>query len=105
MVVTVEDIRIELQIDELTTAEQDYIQKKINYYTERAEKIAPESQESIKDEYVTAAVLRDYKTNNDASSFSDGRFTININTENIIKRYKKALHLLYKIKIFRPPST
>ncbi|MBC7129270.1 MAG: hypothetical protein H5T45_06040 [Thermoplasmatales archaeon] len=100
--ITAADILIELQKDSFTETEQDFIEKKITYYTTRAEKIAPESPEEIKNEYITAAVIKDYKTADDISSFSDGRFTLNIDKEEIIQRYKRALQKLYGIKIWKP---
>ncbi len=100
MVVTAEDIRIELQKDSFTDIEQEFIEKKITYYTYKAEKIAPQSTEEIKDEYITAAVIKDYKTG--ISSFSDGRFTMSIDKEEIIRRCRKALHRLYGTRIWKP---
>lgn len=100
MTVTVEDIRIELQREELTSIEEEFLRKKITYYTDKAEKIAPQSPREIKDEYITAAVIKDYKTG--ISSFSDGRFTMSIDKEEIIRRCKKALHRLYGTRIWKP---
>jgi len=106
MVVTAEDIRIELRRDEFTEDEKALIAKKIDEYTARARKINPTAPEDVRDEYVTAGVIQTLSEDYDnVKSFSDGRFglTKTTITENAaVDRFRKALLKLQGIRIWKP---
>jgi hypothetical protein len=104
MTVTVEDIQVELQ-RELTDEEKTLVQKKIEEYTERAEKINPTASESLKEEYVTAGVIQALHLSDDVSSFTDGRFSVTMRSpmdHPSIQRFRRALLRLQGIRIWRP---
>ncbi len=108
MTVTVEDIQVELQ-RELTDEEKTLVQKKIEEYTERAEKINPTASESLKEEYVTAGVIQALHlsddVSDDVSSFTDGRFSVTMRSpmdHPSIQRFRRALLRLQGIRIWRP---
>lgn len=106
MTVTAEDVRIELQRDSLSEAEEAFIEKKISEYALRADRINPTAPEHIKDEYVMAGVLQALVTDYEgAGSFSDGRFSVttrSIRENPAVDRFKGALLRLQGIRIWKP---
>lgn len=106
MTVTVEDIMIELQRGTVSDEERAFIERKIEEYTVRANRINPTAPEDVKDEYVTAGVLQAlHLGDDDVSSFTDGKFSVTMRPpldHPSIQRFRGALIRLQGIRIWRP---
>jgi len=97
---------IELQRGTVSDEERAFIERKIEEYTVRANRINPTAPEDVKDEYVTAGVLQALHVgDDDVSSFTDGRFSVTSRSagENpAVDRFKGALLKLQGIRIWKP---
>lgn len=105
MVVTVDDVLIELRADSVSEEDEAFLEKKIEEYTERAERINPVAPEHVKDEYIMAGVLQAYMSLEDGNirSFSDGRFSVtkaSIMESPAMDRLRMAILKLQGIRVF-----
>jgi|LFRM01.1.fsa_nt_gb hypothetical protein len=93
------DIYVHLGLDEADESLQAFIDRKIEEYRARAERINPHAPEDIVDEYVVAMILNDLTKD---MNFTDGRFSITEQAEDVRRRLSHALLRLQGMRIWRP---